>query len=112
MQTVNAHKYTSHLWAPGYRYLDSDVFVAELKLTPRKQVAAPQDYDEGGTYLQYTRVPKNVDTRLAAEALRDTMGGSNCQHEYDCCGCATRHVSVKVLGSRRLRIRTHISLNY
>jgi hypothetical protein len=30
-----------------------------------------------------------------SQAIRDTLSGSNCRHEFDCCGCASRSASVK-----------------
>ena len=112
MQTVHAYKRLSHKWAAGWQHLDNDTFVATVKLTPSKTVREADGYDDGGTYVQHTRAPSGVNIKDLMQALRDTIGGSNCRHEHDCCGCASRSVRVKHLGSRRLLVRTDVSYNY
>jgi hypothetical protein len=112
MQTVHAFARTSFKYVDGWSHLDSDEFVATVRLTAPKVVEQGEGYDEGDTYVQYTRVPRNISAKDLAQALRDTMGGSNCRHEYDCCGCATRYVRTKLIAPRKLQIRTQISYNY
>jgi len=112
MQAVHAYARITHGYADGWRHLDKDEFVGTVKMTPAVQTEAPKDYDDGGAYVQYARAPSGVNLDLLKQALRDTMGGSNCRHEHDCCGCASRYVSVKHVGSRRLVIRTRVSFNY
>ena len=91
-------------------YIDKDV--AKVSLTPRKKVADGNGYDDGGTYLQYTRVPRGVNKAELAQALRDTMGGSNCTHAYDCCGCVSRFIMTKLIAPRVMQVRTKITYNY
>ena len=112
MQTVHTYTRITHGYADGWRYLDNDKFLASVKLTPPKVVEEAGGYDEGPTYVQYARAPAGVAIAELAQALRDTMGGSNCRHEHDCCGCAIRYVRVKHLGSRRLQVRTQVGYNY
>jgi hypothetical protein len=112
MNIVNAYARTSNRYIDEYKHLDGERFVATVRLTPRKQVEEGNGYDSGGTYVQYLRVPLGVDTGSLRQALRDTMGYSGCTHEYDCCGCASRYVSTKMLTPRKMRVTTHVSYNY
>ena len=112
MQKVHAYKRTSYTYADGWRHLDNDVFVGAVKMTPARQTEEPKDHDDGGAYVQYARAPSGLNLQQLMQGLRDTMSGSNCRHEHDCCGCASSHVSVSHLGSRRLLIRTRVSFNY
>jgi len=112
MQEVNAYKRLTHGYADGWRYLDNDTFIAGIKLTPRRRTAEPDGHDTGGSYVQYGRAPSGVNIKELTAALRDTMGGTSCRHEYDCCGCPIYHVEVKHLGSRRLLVRTQVYYNY
>ena len=91
-------------------YIDEDV--ATVRLTPSKKVADGNGYDEGGTYLQYMRVPRGVNKAELAQALRDTMGGSSCTHAHDCCGCASRFIMTKLIAPRTMQVRTKIFYNY
>ena len=111
MQEIQLSARKSHDYAAGWEYLDHREHVGTVKLTPRRLVAKGEDYDEGGTYLQHARIPAGMPVNLFKRAVRDTMGGSNCRHEYDCCGCASYHVSVQNRG-RRAVIRTRVSYNY
>ena len=112
MEQVNAFIRTTHSYADGWRHLDQDRFVGTVKMTPAVQCEEPDGHDEGGTYVQHARAPSGVSIEQLKQSLRDTMGGSNCRHEHDCCGCASYSVSVKHTGSRRLVIRTRVSFNY
>lgn len=112
MQKVHAYQRLTHGYVDGWRHLDSDEFVATIKLTPAKLVIEGKDHDDGGVYVQYRRAPAGVSISTLKQALRDTMSGSNCRHEHDCCGCASRSVRIQHLGSRRLLVRTRVSFNY
>jgi hypothetical protein len=112
MHTVYAYANTTNRYAAGWRHLDEDKFVATVRLTQPHMIKRGMGYDEGDTYTQYVRVPRNVSTVELRRALRDTLGGSNCKHEHDCCGCATHRVSTKVVAPRRLLVRTQVSYNY
>ena len=112
MEKVHAYKRLTHGYADGWRHLDKDVYLGSVNMTPAVVTEEPGGYDEGGAYVQYARAPSKVDIKQLIQALRDTLGGSNCRHEHDCCGCAIRYVSIKHLGSRRLQIRTRVSYNY
>ena len=111
MQEVYLYARTSHRYVDGWRHLDSDKFVGSILVTPRKMVAAGEGFEEGGTYLQHARIPAGMPVRLFKQAVRDTLGGSNCKHEHDCCGCASYHVSVQNRG-RKAVIRTRVSYNF
>lgn len=91
-------------------YIEKDV--AKVRLTAAKKVEDGNGYDEGGVYLQYMRVPRGVNKAELAQALRETMGGSDCRHAYDCCGCASRFIMTKLIGTRTMQVRTKIFYNY
>jgi len=95
----------------GVDYSAHTTFVATVKLTPPVCVKQPDSFEDGGVYFQYTRIPSGVSVTKLARALHDTIGSSNCNHAYDCCGCPIRRVNIKRMG-RQLQIRTCISYNY
>ena len=112
METVNAYIPTNSYTDYDGSYAEMEETVATVRLTKAKLVAESTAYDEGGTYVQYLRVPRNVNVNLLREALRHTMGGSSCTHAYDCCGCATRFITTKLIAPRKLQVRTRIYYNY
>lgn len=114
MQTVHAYIRTSHSYRDGWRHLDGERFVASVKVTPPRQTEEnfSDSYENGPSYVQFARAPSGANIKQLMSALRDTMGGSRCRHDYDCCGCIMRRVQVSHLGSRRLMISTETSYNY
>jgi len=112
MQTVHAYARTSHRYIDEYKHLDGERFVATVRLTPPKVTDEGEGFDDGPTYVQFLRVPRNVDVNDLRQALYDTMSYHGCTHEYDCCGCASRSVRTRLVAPRKLKITTHISYNY
>lgn len=112
MIKTQLHLYTTQRYAPGWRHLDSSRSVGEVALTPRKTVHAGNGYDEGPTYIQHARLPRGMNRVTAARGLVDTISGSGCRHEHDCCGCASTSVSVRPLSKRDLLVRSRVSYNY
>lgn len=112
MEQVHAYARTSHQYIDEYKHLDSERFVAKVRLTPPKRTIESNGYDDGGAWVQYLRVPRNVNKKDLALALRHTMGYSGCTHDYDCCGCASYYVSVQLTSPRKMMVRTSVSFNY
>jgi hypothetical protein len=112
MFKVHAYKRLTRKYRDGFRHLDKEEFLATVSVTPPKQLEEPKSYDDGGVIVQHARAPAGVDLKVLMQAIRDTMGGSGCQHEYDCCGCESRLVQVNHVGGRRLVVRTRITYNY
>lgn len=112
MQTLNVFARTSNKYRDGWSYMDNFEFVASVKLTPYRLVRKPSDYSDGGTFVQYLRVPRGMDAKVLGRAIEDTVGGSSCRHEYDCCGCTSRRVFTRLVAPRRMKVTTDISYNY
>lgn len=112
MHTIHAYKRLTHTYQPGWSHLDKDMFVGQVKVTPPRLTRLPNGYDDGGAYVQYGRAPTNANMQDLIQGLKDSMAGTSCQHEHDCCGCASYRVSIKHTGSRRLLIRTNVTYNY
>lgn len=111
MDTINLYVRKTSKYADGWSHLDEQQYVGTVMVTPYKQVREGNDYDDGGTYIRHARLAARADWKLLTKALKDTMGGSNCRHEYDCCGCARHSVKVERHG-RTAVIFTSISYNY
>lgn len=112
MHLLNVYERKTHKYADGYDHHDEWEHMGTLKLTPRVQVREGNDYGDGGTYVQYARLPAGYDWRHIAQSVQDTMSGSNCTHEYDCCGCARRRVRTQLIRPRVLQIKTKVTYNY
>jgi hypothetical protein len=100
----------THKYCDGWAGNDAHRFVAIVKLTPHRMVREYEDVDDGGTYIQHCRAPAGAPN--LTRALRDTLSGSNCRHDWDCCGCASRSVRVFKVSARDYVITADISYNY
>lgn len=103
---------TTRQYAPGYDHLDDSRYLGRMKLTKPRVLKEGNGYDQGPTFIQRARLPAGVKTADAVQAIIDTLGGSRCRHEHDCCGCASRFVQVRVLGKRDFAVRTSMTFNY
>lgn len=115
METLHLYRRTSHKYRDGWQHLDSSEYVATARLTPAKMVEEPRDFDEGGTYIMHATIPTTSRKHRESiiRALHDTLGGSECRHEYDCCGCASRYVKATPSGKRhRYVVKMSVTYNY
>lgn len=102
----------SHKYRDGWSGEDSHRCLGEMRLTPRRLVKAQQDVDGGAVYVRTATLPKGLDAKTVMQALRDTLGGSSCRHEHDCCGCASTHVHARRTGRHRYSVVTTVHFNY
>lgn len=111
MNTINLYRRLSHRWAPGWSDLEEEEHVGQARMTPWRMVREPQDYDDGGVYTSVATV-KSRDARHVARALADSLGGSSCRHEHDCCGCSYRNISARRVSRNRYAVRMSVTYNY
>lgn len=104
----------THKYRDGWSHEDQHEYLCGAKLTPAKLVREPEGFDDGGTYIMHATVPRGFSPRQARaieQALEDSLGGSSCRHEHDCCGCQIRRVNAKRRGSRFV-VKMDVSYNY
>lgn len=111
------HFHAARRWT--YHYRDGAAHLDQWgQYLPFKMLGAPrlteeaQDYDEGDTLLYWVIGNKHADIEEQREALLDHFSGSNCRHEHDCCGCASRYASVRHVGRGRFTVRITVTFNY
>jgi hypothetical protein len=107
------YQFTTDKYRDGWRgQLDRSVYVGTVKVLAGRTVREARDYDDGGTALYRVVAPSALRSVDLRQAIRDTMGGSNCRHEHDCCGCASRHVRTRRVSPREYAVIIHTSYNY
>ena len=106
------YTFVTRQYRPGWRYLDQQRYVGTVKVLAGRVVREPrEDYDEGRTYMNRVVAPSKLRNTDLTRAIIDTLSGSSCQHEHDCCGCAFYHVDVKRIGRRDYVVTTSVSYN-
>lgn len=112
MYEVHIYQRHTRKYRDGWAGEDQWTYLDTLKVTPaRITIEEPEDFDKGPNYVQHARLPRGADRQAYKQAIEDTLGGSDCRHSHDCCGCATRYVTVR-LDRRNAIIHTSISFNY
>jgi hypothetical protein len=80
-----------------------------------EQLAEDADaYEEPGTVLLVRVKPdaQVTDADTVRRALESTLSGSNCTHEYDCCGCVSTHATARLLHTDTWLVQQTHTRNY
>lgn len=102
----------SHKYRDGWSSEDSHRCLGEMRLTPRRLVKDQEDMVGGAVYVRTATVPKGLNSKTVVQALCDTLGGSSCRHEHDCCGCASTRVRAHRTRRNRYSVVTTVHFNY
>lgn len=115
MVQIEIYKRLTHRYRAGWVVMDEHQYVGPLKLTAPRVTQEGED-GTGPTRIRHARLsaeqardPRTV--RDIIDGLYDTVGGSTCRHEHDCCGCARTGVEVRKVSRRDLVIRTRVWFN-
>jgi hypothetical protein len=71
------------------------------------RVVAMNDSSE----LHHKDFAKLTDAEIE-RAIYDTISGSSCRHEHDCCGCASSSITLTKVRKHEWKMETRISYNY
>ena len=102
----------THKFRDGWSSEDRHLCLGEMRLTPRRLAKEHEGIDGGTVHVRTATVPQGLDSKSVTLALRDTLGGSNCRHEHDCCGCASISVRARRTGRSRYSVVTTTHFNY
>lgn len=112
MQTLELYKRDSHTYTDGWADLDEWTHLGTAKMLQPRMTEAPNGYDEGGQYLAKVIAPRQLKSLDISHAIADTIEGSSCRHDHDCCGCPTTHASVKRTSAREYSVFFRVFFNY
>jgi hypothetical protein len=124
----------THKYVGTWRHLDAWRDVARVKvLQPKKIHAATRfaianglrhargldraidqlDPSDGPTYVHRVIAPRGwKDKDLMIRALQSEFSAWGCDHEYDCCGCASYSATARHIRGREYRVEIRVSFNY
>ena len=102
-------------YAYGWASLDQHSYFHTVR-APAPRVIEEDWGGEHAGVLRYTlKVPGQLSRKehtALKRAIYHTMGGSTCRHEWDCCGCIRRMVSVQRVSKREYSVRISAYRNY
>lgn len=111
-QLWNLYERVTHKYRGGWRDEDQHQYVGQVKMLGRKQIRAGNGFDVGGVYVWYAVALPRFKHRDLRQAIIDSVGGTHCKHEHDCCGCASRRVWVRRMDKRNYEVRVSVTYNY
>jgi hypothetical protein len=106
MERILLSERLTYKYASGWNELDEWEEAGSVVLKPAKNWRG-QVLDQKYVLINDTKIPGDL-----SQAIADTMGGSPCQHEHDCCGCPTTYADVERTGEWRYTVKLHTTLNY
>ena len=99
-------------YAEGWRHLEREAFTGTVKVLGATYQSEGEGYDDGGFSRFRVVAPSTLKRQDLTRAIAQTLGGSSCRHDYDCCGCATHRASVKRVSPREYAVQISVSYNY
>jgi hypothetical protein len=106
---IHLYERLSHKYRDGWRELDDEQYVGTAKVLAYRLVN--DDGIDGNTHA--TRVIASSALRSVdlSNAIADTLGGSRCRHEHDCCGCPSTYANVRRVSRREYSVTLHTTYN-
>jgi hypothetical protein len=112
MQKIIISERESYTYAAGWNHLDSWKELGTAKMLQARMTREPNGHDDGGAYLAKVIAPSNLKGRDLSQAIAQSIGGSSCKHEHDCCGCASTSARVKRTSAREYSVYLRVTYNY
>lgn len=112
LELRKTHKYNS-----GWRHMDEwqNIGTMEVLRTYAEQLGEFADaYEEPGTVLLVRVKPdaQVTDADTVRRALESTLSGSNCTHDWDCCGCVSTYATARLLHTDTWLVQQTHTRNY
>ena len=84
----------THKYRDGWSHLDEFETVGSFSILKSGELNDTSSESDGGTLVRIVQVKRTEETsdEVVENALIATFSYSNCQHDYDCCGCKTYYV--------------------
>lgn len=110
--TIRAAARRTHKYRDGWASLDDWSESHQFKMLGGCVVREGNGIDDEGAILHRVIGSKTVDQELQARALHDTLSGSNCRHDFDCCGCRSTWARVRRVKPGIFSVLITTSRNY
>ena len=116
-QTVALEIQLNRKYASHWRHLNPSHYLGDVEIVDRL-VGQRDDYGSHDVILRVKFVPfkdKNYRADNIIRALNDTFSHHGCDHEHDCCGCASISAEAMIWPlsqDNEYMVTEHVSYNY
>lgn len=111
---INLYERLTHKYRDGWSGEDDHKYIGEAKVLRYTPVRTRTSDDFEGSKITHTLVvaPAALRDTDLRNSIADTMGGSSCRHEHDCCGCPSTYVDVRRISRREYSVKLTTFYNY
>ena len=106
---IDVFERLTHQYRDGWSGEDQHQYIGRAKVLRYQRLA--DDGIDGKSHKTLIIAPAALRGTDLSNAIADTMGGSNCRHEHDCCGCPTTYVDVRRISRREYSVQLHTYYN-
>ena len=103
----------THRYRDGWSYEDEWEEIGEFEVMARGEKAYDDEsYEEAFTQNLFVHVKSEASEEDIRRALQNTLSGSSCRHDYDCCGCYSYYAVASPLTRDYWLVKYSGSRNY
>ena len=101
--TIELYERLTHQYADGWRDLDDERYLGTVKMLSLRLTR--DDGIDGNTHLTRVIAPTDLSAVDLTHAIEDTLSGSRCRHEHDCCGCPSTYADARRISAREYAVK-------
>lgn len=107
----------THKYRDGWRGLDGwntvGTYVVRRRFVEQLPDDADQDAEPGTLLMVETRLngTQAFTVEQVKTALENTLSGSSCTHDWDCCGCVSSYAQADHMGANEWRVLINYTRN-
>lgn len=107
--TIELYERLTHQYRDGWRYLDDERYLGTAKLLAYRLTR--DEGSDGNTHVTRVIAPTSLRAVDLTRAIEDSLSGSYCRHEHDCCGCPSTYAYARRVSAREYTVQVNTSYN-
>lgn len=106
---IHLYERLTHQYRAGWRYLDDERYIGTAKTLAHRLTR--DDGIDGHAHRTRVIAPAALRDIDLTAAIEDTMSGSSCRHEHDCCGCPSTYARARRVSRREYAVEIETTYN-
>lgn len=100
--TIELYERLTHQYRAGWSYLDEEQYIGTAKILAYRKTR--DEGPDGNNHLTRVIAPTSLRHLDLSRAIKDTLSGTYCQHEHDCCRCPSTYAYVRRVSAREYAV--------
>jgi hypothetical protein len=106
---IELYQRLTHQYADGWRYMDDEQHIGTAKVLAARLTR--DEGSDGSSHLTRVIAPAALRDVNLTRAIENTMSGSHCRHDHDCCGCPTTYATARRVSRREYAVTLRTTFN-